>query len=31
MASQPQRIVAKLWNDGNILRDDTPPYGDHVQ
>jgi len=31
MASQPQQIVAKLWNYCNILRDDGLSYGDYVE
>ena len=31
MASQPQQIVAKLWNYCNILRADTLSYGDRVE
>jgi type I restriction enzyme M protein len=31
MSSQPQQIVAKLWNYCNILRDDGLSYGDYVE
>ena len=30
MSSQPQQIVAKLWNYCNILRADTLSYGHHL-
>ena len=31
MSSQPQQIVAKLWNYCSILRDDGLSYGDYVE
>ena len=31
VSSQPQQIVAKLWNYCNILRDDGLSYGDYVE
>jgi type I restriction enzyme M protein len=31
MSSQPQQIVAKLWNYCHILRDDGLSYGDYVE
>jgi len=31
VSSQPQQIVAKLWNYCNILRDDGLSYGDYLE